>query len=73
MALPEAQQDSYSIGSLLYEWVIAEYGFDAYRKLIENQNIGSTFEENVIASLGITKDELYAKAAPHILAAFTSS
>ena len=73
MAFPEAQEDSYSIGSLLYEWVIAEYGFDAYRKLIENQNIGSTFEENVIASLGITKDELYAKAAPHILAAFTNS
>jgi len=66
----EAHESSYSIGSLLYEWVIAEYGFDAYRRLIENQLIGNSFEDNVKASLGISVDQMYKGAAPHILAAF---
>jgi len=66
----DAHEASYAIGSLLYEWVIAEFGFDAYRKLIENQLIGNSFEDNVKASLGLSTQELYKRAAPHILAAF---
>ena len=66
----EAHESSYSLGSLLYEWLIAEYGFDAYKKIIENQMIGSKFEDNIQASLGMSVAELYKKAAPHILAAF---
>ncbi|CAN2189517.1 hypothetical protein MCEMRE185_00489 [Candidatus Nanopelagicaceae bacterium] len=68
----EAHEASYSLGSLLYEWLIAEYGFDAYKKIIENQMIGSKFEDNIKASLGMPVSELYKKAAPHILAAFNS-
>ncbi len=68
---PDAHDASYPLGSLLYEWVIAEYGFDAYRKLIQNQLIGNSFEDNVKASLGISVNEMYREAAPHILAAFT--
>ena len=68
----EAHESSYSLGSLLYEWLIAEYGFDAYKKIIENQMIGSKFEDNIKASLGMPVSELYKKAAPHILAAFSS-
>lgn len=67
----EAHESSYSLGSLLYEWVIAEYGFDGYRRLIENELIGNSFEDNVKASLGISVEEMYKRAAPHILAAFT--
>jgi hypothetical protein len=66
----EAHQASYPLGSLLYEWVIAEYGFDAYKKIIENQMTGNSFEDNIQASLGMSVAELYKKAAPHILAAF---
>jgi hypothetical protein len=68
----EAHEASYSLGSLLYEWLIAEYGFDAYKKIIENQIIGSNFEDNIKASLGMPVSELYKKAAPHILAAFSA-
>ncbi len=68
----EAHESSYSLGSLLYEWLIAEYGFDAYKKIIENQMIGSKFEDNIKASLGMPVSELYKKAAPHILAAFST-
>jgi hypothetical protein len=67
---PDAHESSYSVGSLLFEWVIAEYGFDAYRKFVVNQQIGNSFGDNVQASLGISERELYEKAAPHILAAF---
>jgi hypothetical protein len=66
----EAHEASYPLGSLLYEWVIAEYGFDAYMKIIENQMTGTSFEDNIKASLGMSVAELYKKAAPHILAAF---
>lgn len=67
---PEAHEASYLLGQLLYEWVIAEYGFEGYRKLILNQLMGSNFEDNLKASLGVEKSELYKKAAGHILAAF---
>ena len=67
----EAHEASYPLGSLLYEWVIAEYGFDAYKKILENQMIGASFEDNIKASLGMSVSDLYKKAAPHILAAFT--
>ena len=67
----EAPEASYPLGSLLYEWVIAEYGFDAYKKILENQMTGETFEDNIQASLGMSVAELYKKGAPHILAAFS--
>ncbi len=66
---PEAHEASYLLGQLLYEWVIAEYGFDGYRKLIINQLVGNSFEDNLKVSLGITKEELYKGAAGHILSA----
>jgi hypothetical protein len=68
----EAHEASYPLGSLLYEWVIAEYGFEAYVKILENQMIGDSFEDNISASLGMSVAELYKKAAPHILAALNS-
>ena len=67
---PQGFEASYSVGQLLYEWVIAEYGFDGYRKIIQNQLVGSSFDDNLKQSIGISKDQLYTKAAPHILAAF---
>lgn len=67
---PEAHEASYLLGQLLFEWVIAEYGFDGYRKLIINQLLGDSFEDNLKVSLGITKQDLYKGAAGHILSAF---
>ena len=69
----DAHEASYSVGSLLFEWVIAEYGFESYRKIVVNQQIGKNFEDNIQASLGMTERELYEKAAPHILSAFTET
>ena len=53
--------------------VIAEYGFEGYKKLVQNQIIGNSFEDNVKTSLGLTLDQLYKAAAPHILAGFAAA
>jgi hypothetical protein len=53
--------------------LIAEYGFAGYKKLIENQLIGDSFEDNLKASLGLTLDQLYKASAPHVLAGFAAA
>jgi len=70
---PDAHWAAYSIGSLVFEWYIAEYGFNAYKKLIFNQEQGIPFEENLKQATGITLNQLYTKAAPHVLAGFKGS
>lgn len=70
---PDAHEASYSIGQLLFEYVIAEYGFEGFKRLVLNQLVGSNFEENVRASLGLSLDELYKKAANHIMVGFRGS
>ena len=66
----DVHEASYAVGQLLYEWVIANYGFDGYRKIVENQIKVNSFEANIKRSLGISTQELYKRAAPHIVAAF---
>ena len=63
----EAHELSYPMGSLLYEWLIGTYGLDSYISLLKNQIKYQDFGDNIKASLGITKTELYEKAAPYIL------
>jgi hypothetical protein len=58
------------LGSLVFEWLIAEYGFDAYKKLIYNQSLNINFDENLKLSLGIDSNQLYDLSANHILQAF---
>ena len=69
----ESHEASYSVGALVFEWLIAEYGFAGYKKLIENQLIGTSFADNLKASLGLTLDQLYQASAPHVLAGFAAA
>jgi hypothetical protein len=69
----ENHEVSYSVGALVFEWLIAEYGFAGYKKLIENQLIGDSFADNLKASLGLTLDQLYKASAPHVLAGFAAA
>ena len=69
----ESHEASYSVGALVFEWVIAEYGFAGYKKLIENQLIGTSFADNLKASLGLSLDQLYKASAPHVLAGFAAA
>ena len=70
---PDAHWASYPIGGLTFEWLIAEYGIEGYKKLVRNQELGKTFEENLKLSIGISSDQLYQKAAPHVLAGFKAA
>ena len=70
---PQAHEASYALGQLLYEYVISQYGFDAFRKIIENQIIVDNFDQNIQKSLGISKLDLYRQAAPHIFRAFSTN
>jgi hypothetical protein len=70
---PDAHWASYPIGALVFEWLIAEYGIEGYKKIIVNQELGKPFEENLKLSVGITLDQLYEKAAPHVVAGFKAA
>ena len=63
-------QSSYAVGAMLYEYVIATYGFDSYIRILENLSKYSDFSDNIKASLGISKAVLYKNAAPYLLAAY---
>lgn len=65
-----ANLPQYVLGSLVFEWLIAEYGFEAYKKLIYNQSLNINFEENLKQSIGITSDQLYERSSNHIIQAF---
>jgi hypothetical protein len=70
---PDAHWASYPIGALVFEWLIAEYGIEGYKKIIINQKLGKPFEDNLKLSVGITLDQLYEKASPHVLAGFKAA
>ncbi len=63
----------YPIGALVFEWLIAEYGIESYKKIIINQELRKPFAENLKLSVGITLDQLYEKAAPHVVAGFKAA
>ena len=68
---PEAAFEmSYAIGALMYEWVIAEYGFEKFTRLVSLIGKSSTMDQALQGSLGISKDELYARSAPYLLSVF---
>lgn len=70
---PDAHWASYSLGALTFEWFIAKYGIEAFKRLIFNQKLGKTFEENIKESAGITLDQLYEGAAEHIFLGFNAA
>ena len=63
----------YSSGMLLYEWMIAEFGaqafYDIYRKIGEQRSFEAVIEEIT----GLTVSEFYEAAAPYIVATFNKA
>lgn len=58
---------SYAVGSYLFLWLLSEYGTDSYTKLFANCLASKSFDKGLHDTYGITKAELYQKAAPYIL------
>ena len=65
--LPTKCDMGYGLGALAYEFLVAEYGFDAFVKLFQAIPKTATFDESMKAAIGLTENEFYQKAAPHIL------
>jgi hypothetical protein len=55
------------LGALLYEYMVAEYGFDSYVRLFQAIPKTNNFDDSMKAAIGLTELEFYQKAAPHIL------
>jgi hypothetical protein len=70
--VPNAMRWAYSMGNLLWEWVTAEYGYEAYWNVLKSININRSYDQSVKDALGITKAQMYEKAAPYILGQFKS-
>lgn len=61
---------AYTVGFHLWEYVIANYGFDSYWSIVRNVQSASSYDDAIKASLGISKAQLYENAAPYILKQF---
>jgi hypothetical protein len=51
----------------MWEWVLGTYGLDGYKKILDQLATTTSFDQLIRASLGLGKDDLYAKIAPYIL------
>ena len=61
---------AYTVGLHLWEYVLATYGFDSYWDIVKNVQNMPTYDDAIRKSIGISKAELYSKAAPYILRSF---
>jgi hypothetical protein len=58
---------AYPVGQVLWEFIIGTYGFDSYMKFLKNISVLPSYEENIKAVTGLSKNELYKNAAPYII------
>ena len=66
----EAFEQSYAVGALMYEWVIGTYGFEGYKKVINEFATVSTFSQAVQNALGVKKDDLYDQMAEYVFKSY---
>lgn len=66
----EAFEQSYAVGALMYEWLIGTYGFDSYKKIIQEFSTVSNFGQAVQSALGIQKEVLYDQMAEYIFKSY---
>jgi len=63
----EANSMMYALGSVACEYLLATYGYTKYWQIMQNAGTYKDFSENLKATIGITQDEFFAKAAPFVL------
>ena len=61
---------AYTVGSQVWEWVIANYGFDAYWDIVKGISRTQNYDATVLKVIGKSKEDLYLEAAPYILKSF---
>lgn len=63
----EANMMCYALGSVVSEYILANFGSQKYFQIMQNAGVYKDFSENLKNSIGLTTSELYAKAAPFAL------
>jgi hypothetical protein len=66
----EAFEQSYAVGALMYEWLIGTYGFDGYKKVINEFASVSSFGQAVQNALGVKKEDLYDQMAEYVFQSY---
>ncbi len=65
--------EGYSLGMLAFEWLVAKFGagalFDIYYKVGEKRK----FDEVIVEITGLTTEQFYAAAAPHVTFTFNNA
>ena len=61
---------AYTVGFHLWEWVIANYGFEAYWDIVKGISSTQNYDATVLKVIGKSKEALYEEAAPYILKGF---
>ena len=64
---------AYTVGSQLWEWVIANYGFDSYWNIVNGISRTQNYDATIFKVIGKSKEDLYAEAAPYILKNFKNA
>lgn len=67
----KAFEYSYGLGAIFYEWVIGTYGFEGYKKMLDQLLTAQSFDEVIRRSFGVSKDELYERSAPYVFEVLT--
>ena len=67
---PRAFSTSYPVGSIFYEWMIGTYGYEKFLSFIDEMGNNKDFNVTVQKSFGMSKQDLYKKAAPYLLSVF---
>jgi hypothetical protein len=62
-----AIEAGYYVGAILFEWLIGKYGVEKYIQLLDSTGTSPSFNEAMIKTYGMGKDEVYKKAAPYVL------
>ena len=58
---------AYAAGQILWEFYIGTYGFDKLLELYKNLPTTTNFNENLLKTIGINKEQFYKAAAPYFL------
>ena len=67
---PVAFDAAYPLGAVFYEWIVGTYGFDKFMELGREMGQSQNYSGATTKVFGLSKEDLYRKAAPYILSVF---
>ena len=66
----QAFELSYALGALFYEWIVGTYGAEKFIEMGRQTKNNAKFDDTIKKVFGVSKNDLYSKAAPYILSVF---